>query len=479
MSKLPKQESNFPSWYQQVVAQAKLAEHSAVKGCMIILPYGYAIWELIQHELDTRLKTIGIKNMYFPLFIPEGFLHREKEHIEGFSPELAVVTIGGGKELKDRLIVRPTSETIMYDAMSKWVQSYRDLPIRINQWANVVRWEMRPRLFLRTTEFLWQEGHTAYSSYEEAATDVTEITQLYKEFIENFLAIPIVAGRKSENEKFAGAVYSQSVEGLMRDGKALQMGTIHHLGQNFSKVFNLAFTSQSGQHEFAYQTSWAVSTRLIGALIMVHGDDRGLRLPPRLAPIQVVIVPVLGQDNNEQVLAAASQMASDLRSADIRVHLDNRTELTAGAKYYEWEIKGVPLRIEVGPREIMNGQVVMVQRVADGNPKTTIAMSSIIQTASAYLEEAQSLLLHQAKSWLHMHTLTTTDKQEFCNLIASQGGFVRAGWCGVSSCELEIKASTKATTRNMPFNDQSDDHLSNCIWCGRPAECIAYFAMSY
>jgi prolyl-tRNA synthetase len=479
MAKLTKQQTNFANWYQDVIAQARLAEHSVVKGCMVILPYGYAIWELIQHELDNRLKAIGIQNVYFPIFIPEQFLQREADHVKGFSPELAIVTIGGGKELSEKLIVRPTSETIIYDAMRKWVRSYRDLPIRINQWANAIRWELRPRLFLRTTEFLWQEGHTAYATYEEAAGDVNAITQLYKDFLKDFLAIPTIEGRKSENEKFAGAIYSQSIEGLMRDGRALQMGTVHHLGQNFSKPFGLTFTSRIGEPEFAYQTSWGVSTRLIGALIMVHGDDRGLRLPPRIAPTQVVIVPILGQEGEEQVLSTASQTAEKLRIAGIRVHLDDRDHLKAGAKYYEWELKGVPLRLEIGPRDVANGQIVMVPRVSDGTSKLPISKDIIVQATQDQLQSIQSLLLQQATDWIHTHTHTTTDKQEFCSLIENQSGFVRTGWCGVPSCELEIKAKTKATSRNLPLHDQSLDNFTACIWCRQPASCVAYFAIAY
>ncbi len=479
--KLTKQSEDFPAWYQEVIHHAKLAEHSPVKGCMIMLPNGYSIWELLRDQLDVQIKAHGAKNVYFPMFIPEEYLRREKEHVEGFSPELAVVTIGGGKTLSEPLVVRPTSETIIYDAMSRWIQSHRDLPMRLNQWANVVRWELRPRLFLRTTEFLWQEGHTAHATAREAKEQVSEITSLYKRFSEEVLAIPVVTGRKSDSEKFAGAVYSESIEGLMQDGKALQMGTVHYLGTNFAKPFRVKYSSEEGPKRHVHQTSWGVSTRLIGALIMVHGDDSGLRLPPRVAPIQAVVLPIFkkGKDTSE-LTAKAKQIAESLDHLGVRVEIDDSTEMSPGAKFYHWERQGVPVRLELGQKELEGDTVSVALRVPiEGNKKMQISTSLLGKEIPKILNRIQEEMFAQAAASLATRHHFPTTKDEFREQIESRAGFLQVPWCGTSTCEADIKSETKATSRNLPFEPLQQPELGVCIWCGRPAQAIANFSLAY
>ena len=406
---LPDRATDMSAWYQEVIARAELAEHAPVKGCMVIRPYGYAIWEFIQSALDARIKARGVSNTYFPMFIPESYLSREKDHVEGFAPEVAVVTYAGGEELKERLIVRPTSETIVHESMARWINSYRDLPLRINQWGNVVRWEKRPRLFLRNTEFLWQEGHTAHATEAEARQEVAEMVAVYYDFVSEVLAMPTVCGVKSENEKFAGAVESHSIEGLMPDGKGLQMGTIHYLGENFSRMANVTFLDKDGEQKFVHMTSWGVSTRLIGALIMVHGDDRGLALPPEVAPSQVVIVPVAAEKEPELVMSRVSEVAQQLRNLGLRVQVDDRGGMKPGAKFYQHEMRGVPLRIEIGPRDATQNTLVCAWRFT--GEKEHLSMDAL-ETLPDRLSGVQRAMLKKASADLSEHTIAAHSRDE-------------------------------------------------------------------
>jgi len=478
--KITDPKKDFPQWYQDVVYEADLAEHAPVKGCMIIKPYGFALWERIRDFLDREIKAMGVQNVYFPLFIPERFLTRESEHVEGFAPEVAWVTHGGGKELEEKLAVRPTSETIMYDTFSRWVQSYRDLPLLINQWANVVRWEMRPRLFLRTMEFLWQEGHTAHMTKKEAEEMVYKALQLYQRLCEEMLALTVIPGKKSDAEKFAGAEYTTTIEGLMRDGKALQMGTSHHLGQNFAKAFGIEFLNASGSKELVWQTSWGMSTRLIGGLIMGHGDERGLRLPPRIAPIQIVVVPIAKTEEDQRnvqdtlqhtVLPALRGIVFGGESA--RVHVDDRMQQTAGWKFNHWEIKGVPLRIEIGPKDIAKDSVVVVRR--DNGEKEMITFSTLSSRAEQLLEAIQSSLRDQHRLYTESCTSSASTYDDFKDLLLTKGGFVRAPWCGNRECETRIKSETKATVRVVG----EDTSERPCIVCGATSTHSPYFAVAY
>ncbi len=464
---------NMAEWYQNVIAKANMAEHSPVKGCMTIKPYGYAIWEMIRNELDKLIKKHGAKNMSFPLFIPYSYLSREKDHVEGFSPEIAVVTHAGGKKLQEPLVVRPTSETIIHESMKRWIRSYKDLPLKLNQWCNVVRWEKHPRLFLRTSEFQWQEGHTAHATEQEARQEVAEMIEIYYNFMKDFLAIPTIKGQKSEKEKFAGAVDSYSVEGLMPDNKAVQMGTIHYLGLNFSRIADVKFVDEKGAENFVYMTSWGVSTRLIGALVMVHGDDKGLVLPPRLAPTQIVIIPI------GNTLDFAQKLFNTLEQNGLRVELDARQDVRPGAKYFEHEMRGVPVRIEVGERELNNNQIMCANRVT--GEKTTISLEGdYVQELKNLLQDIQNTLLQNATQKLKSSIIEAKDKEDFINKIKNQEGLVKACWCNEKECELSIKEHTGANTRNLPF-DENEKELKdcNCIWCGKKAKKIAYFSKAY
>ena len=470
-TKLPTMQDNFSNWYQEIVARAELAEHAPIKGCMTIRPYGYAIWENIRDELNTRIKKHGAKNTCFPMFIPESYLSREKDHVEGFSPEIAVVTYAGGNTLQENLIVRPTSETIIHESMGRWIQSYRDLPLRINQWCNVVRWEKHPRLFLRTTEFQWQEGHTAHATEDEARQEVAKMLKEYHNFSAEFLAIPTVMGRKSEKEKFAGAVESYSIEGLMPDGKALQMGTVHYLGENFSKMANVNFLDKDETLKLVQMTSWGVSTRLIGALIMVHGDNKGLVLPPKVAPTQVVIVPI-----NEAILDYAHAVKNELEEAGIRVEIDDREDVRPGAKYYDHEIHGVPVRIDIGEKEMVDNTVTYAIR--HNFAKGSANRDGIAHKLTDLLNTIQADMLVKASDELTKHTMPATDKDNFKQLLNEQAGMIRANWCNETSCELSIKEATSAVSRNLSLTEQCNTG-SNCIWCGKPANSTAYFAKAY
>ncbi len=462
---------NFPQWYTDVILKTDMVDYSDVRGCMVIKPYGYGVWELIQKELDSRFKATGHKNAYFPLFIPESLLKKEAEHVEGFAPEVAWVTHGGNEELTERLCVRPTSETIICSMYSKWVHSYRDLPVLINQWANVVRWEKTTRPFLRTMEFLWQEGHTAHATAEEAQEETMKMLGVYKEFAENVLAIPVVTGRKSEKEKFAGAHATYTMEALMQDGKALQMGTSHNLGDHFAKAYDIKYLSKEGKLEYCYTTSWGTTTRMIGAVIMVHGDDRGLVLPPKVAPIQVRIIPVAM--HKEGVLDKAYELKNQLEEAGLRVDID-ASEQSAGWKFNECEMKGIPVRLEVGPKDIENNQVVLVRR--DGHEKVFASMDGLADTIKNMLEEYHKHLLNKALEMREAHTTDALTMEELAEGV--NHGFVRAMWCGERECEDAIKEETGgATTRCMPFEQKELSHV--CVHCGKPAKQMMYFGKAY
>lgn len=461
---------DFPQWYTDVILKTDMVDYSIVKGCMVIKPYGYGVWELIQDEMDRRFKATGHVNAYFPLLIPESLLKKEAEHVEGFAPEVAWVTHGGDEELTERLCIRPTSETIICSMYSKWIQSYRDLPLLINQWANVVRWEKNTRPFLRTSEFLWQEGHTAHATFEEAEAETQRMLEVYREFAQNVLAIPVICGRKSEKEKFAGAQATYTIEAMMQDGKALQMGTSHNLSDHFAKAYDIKYLSKDGKLEHCFTTSWGTSTRMIGGLIMVHGDDRGLVLPPRVAPIQLVILPIAM--HKAGVIEKADEIYAQLKSAGIRVKVDD-SDQTAGWKFNQWEMKGVPVRLEVGPKDIENKQVVLVRR--DTHEKYIVPMETLTDTVKKLLDDIHESLFNRALAFREAKTVDATTFEELKNGV--NGGFVRAMWCGDRECEDAIKEKTGATTRCMPFEQK---HLSDvCVHCGKPAKAMTYFAKSY
>jgi len=465
---------DFSRWYLDVVRRAELADYSPVKGCMVIRPYGYAIWELIQQALDKRIKATGHVNAYFPLFIPESLLTKEAEHVEGFAPQVAYVTHGGGEELEEKLVVRPTSEAIIGTMYAKWVQSWRDLPILINQWANVVRWEKVTRPFLRTTEFLWQEGHTAHETEDEAEEETLKILRLYKDTVETEMAMPVVEGLKSESEKFAGALRTYSIEALMGDGRALQAGTSHNLGQNFAKAFDITFQARDKSVQHVWGTSWGMTTRLIGAAIMVHGDDSGLVLPPRIAPYQVVIVPIGRDDWREKVLPTAQAIQRDLAAAGIRVTLDERDE-RPGWKFSEWELRGVPLRLEIGPKDIEKSAVLIARR--DTREKQSVPMDGLPGRLRDLLDDVQKTLFASAQQFRDEHTQRVDSYDAFKQAMDGRPGFIIAPWCGSAACETQIKNDTQATIRNMPLNSRAPS--GTCIRCDAPATAEAWFAKAY
>jgi prolyl-tRNA synthetase len=466
---------DFSRWYLDVVRRAELADYSPVKGCMVIRPYGYAIWELIQQALDRRFKATGHVNAYFPLFIPESLLTKEAEHVEGFAPQVAYVTHGGGEELEERLIIRPTSEAIFGTMYAKWIQSWRDLPILINQWANVVRWEKVTRPFLRTTEFLWQEGHTAHETEAEAEEETLKILELYKECVETEMAMPVITGRKSESEKFAGALRTYSIEALMGDGRALQAGTSHNLGQNFAKAFDITFQARDKSVQHVWGTSWGVSTRLIGGVIMTHGDDSGLVLPPNVAPYQVVIVPIPRGNWQETVLPKARAIQQQLVAGGVRVMLDDRDAYTPGWKFAEWELRGVPLRLEIGPKDIEKSTVLIARR--DTREKQPIPMEGLLASVRALLEQIQRTLFDRAVQFREERTQRVTDYDTFKSVMDGRPGFVIAPWCGAAECEAQIKTDTQATIRNMPMAAATPS--GGCVRCDRPAQSEAWFAKAY
>lgn len=465
---------DFSRWYLDVVRRAELADYSPVKGCMVIRPYGYAIWELIQQALDSRIKATGHVNAYFPLFIPNSLLTKEAEHVEGFAPQVAYVTHGGGEELEEKLVVRPTSEAIIGTMYANWVQSWRDLPILINQWANVVRWEKKTYPFLRTTEFLWQEGHTAHETEAEAEEETLKILDLYADVCESVLAMPVVKGRKTESEKFAGALRTYSIEALMGDGRALQAGTSHNLGQNFAKAFDIKFQARDKSVQFVWGTSWGVTTRLVGGAIMVHGDDSGLVLPPRIAPYQVAIVPIGRDDWRETVLPKAKEIQAQLAGAGLRVTLDERDE-RPGWKFAEWELRGVPLRLEIGPKDIEKSAVLVARR--DTREKQSVSMDGLAANVLRLLDEVQKSLFERARQFRQEHTQRVATYDEFRQVLEGRPGFVIAPWCGSADCEAQIKADTQATIRNMPLDSPAVS--GKCIRCDAPAVAEAWFAKAY
>jgi prolyl-tRNA synthetase len=483
--KITPREKDFSQWYLDIIQHAKLADYSPVKGCMVIRPNGYAIWEKIQKILDGKFKETGHKNAYFPLFIPESFITKEAQHVEGFAPELAIVTHAGGKKLEENLVVRPTSETIINSMFAKWIQSYRDLPLLINQWANVVRWEMRTRPFLRTTEFLWQEGHTCHETEQDAEDEVLKMLEVYRDFAEGYMAMPVYCGRKTDSERFAGALRTYCIESLMQDGKALQAGTSHNLGQNFAKAFDTKFQTREGGQDFVWQTSWGVSTRLIGGLIMTHSDNKGLVLPPRLAPIHVVIVPIFKTpEERDLVLSKAKLLADSLRAwptqkanlgGPISVHVDLDETKSPGWKFAEWEVQGVPLRVELGPKDIAKGQAVVARR--DSGEKAPVAFTDIPARVMDLLLEIQESLFRRAQEFRNQHVTDVESYEEFKKVLDEKGGFVRAHWDGTPETEKAIKEETKATIRCVPLNNPQE--AGACVKSGKPSTQRVLFARSY
>ncbi len=464
---ITKREQDYSQWYIDIVLQAQLADYAPVKGCMVIRPNGYAVWELIQQNLDAMFKETGHINAYFPLFIPESFINKEKEHVEGFAPECAVVTHGGGKELEEKLYVRPTSETVIWSMYQKWIQSYRDLPILINQWANVVRWEMRTRLFLRTTEFLWQEGHTAHATYEEAEEETVKMLHVYKRFAEEFMALPVYHGKKTDSEKFAGALHTYCIEAMMQDKKALQAGTSHNLGQNFAKAFDVKYQDANKELQYVWATSWGVSTRLIGALIMAHSDDTGLVLPPKLAPRQVVVVPIYKDDSEKTaVMEAANRIRQELSEQRVRVHVDDRDQYRPGWKFNEWELQGVPVRIEVGPKDVAAGQAVIARRdKMDKASKETVKLDHLATRVLHTITDIQQNLFLRAKKFRDDHTLPVKNYDELRSLMESDGGFARCFWAGDAEHEAKLKEAMKATVRVIPFEQTGEKGV--CVMSGK------------
>jgi prolyl-tRNA synthetase len=475
--KLPSRSEDFSEWYNQLVLRAEMADYAPVRGCMIVRPYGWALWENIQQALDRRFKATGHVNAAFPLLIPQSFIEREKSHVEGFAPELAVVTHGGGKELEEPLVVRPTSETIIGHAYARWIQSYRDLPVLINQWNSVVRWELRTKMFLRTLEFFWQEGHTAHATFDEAEAETRQMLDVYTDFAVNEAAIPVIPGRKTASERFAGADQTYSIEAMMGDGKALQAGTSHNLGQNFAKSFEIRYLDKEGKLQHCWTTSWGLSTRFIGAIIMVHGDDQGLILPPRLAPFQVVIVPIFKTDEERQtVVETARRLMKELTDADVRVKLDERDGMTPGFKFNDWEMRGVPLRMEIGPKDVAKGSVVLARRDKPGKEgKSFVEQAGIVSAVKETLAAIQQSLYDRALQFREAHTKEVSDYEQF--KAAIEGGFASAHWCGNPDCEAQIKEQTRATIRCIPFAQSNE--AGRCILCGADSQERVTFARAY
>jgi len=473
--KLTPRSQDYSRWYTEVVQRAGLADYAPVRGCMVIMPYGYTLWENIKADLDRRFKETGHVNAYFPLFIPMNFLQKEAEHVEGFSPELAVVTHGGGKELEEPLVVRPTSETVIGAMYAKWIQSYRDLPVLINQWANVVRWEKRPRLFLRTSEFLWQEGHTAHATREEAEEETIRMLNVYADFAEQTAAIPVIRGRKSESEKFAGAVASYTIEAMMGNKWSLQAGTSHFLGQNFAKAFDITYLDQNNELQHCWTTSWGMSTRMVGALIMTHGDDLGLILPPKLAPIQAVIVPIWRNDEQKtKVLEVVEQIKQAL--VGVRIKVDDREEYSPGWKFHEWELKGVPVRAEIGPKDVEKSQVVLARRDIPGREgKAFVPMAGLAERTTALLNEVQQALFDRALAFREANTIDVDNYDDLRDAVGDH--FVRCYFCGAAEDEARLKEDSKAVSRCFPMNQDHDRGI--CAICGKPAKEKVIFARAY
>lgn len=474
--KLTPRSENYSEWYNQVVLRADMADYAPVRGCMVVKPYGWALWENMQKELDRRFKETGHVNAAFPMLIPKSFFEKEKEHVEGFAPELAIVTIGGGQVLDEPLVIRPTSETVIGYMYSKWIKSYRDLPVLINQWANVVRWEMRTKLFLRTLEFYWQEGHTAHSSAEEAQEETIRMLNVYADFAINEGAVPVIRGIKTESEKFAGAVNTYSIEAMMGDTKALQAGTSHNLGQNFAKAFDIKYLDQNNTLQYCWTTSWGLSTRFIGAIIMTHGDDNGLILPPRLAPFQIVIVPIYKNDEERSIVMETVEKVQK-QLTGFRVKLDDRTEVTPGFKYNEWELRGVPLRLEIGPKDVEKGSVMAARRDIPGKPgKSFLSQENLAPQVQELLDTIQASMLQRATEFRDSNIHFANSYDELKEII--QNGWAESWWCGSADCETKIKDETKATTRCIPFDQPKGEH-GKCVYCGANATQKIYFSKAY
>jgi len=476
-TKLPTRAEDFSEWYNQLVLRADMADYAPVRGCMIVKPYGWTLWENIQQALDRRFKATGHLNAGFPMFIPKSFLDKEKEHVEGFSPELAVVTVGGGEELEEPLVVRPTSETIIGHAYAKWIKSYRDLPVLINLWNSVVRWELRTKLFLRTAEFWWQEGHTAHATYDEAEAETRQMLDVYADFAMNDAAIPVVKGVKTESEKFAGALRSYTIEAMMGDTKALQSGTSHNLGQNFAKAFNIQYVDQNNEQQFCWTTSWGLSTRIIGAIIMTHGDDHGLILPPKLAPWQVVVVPIYKNDAEKgPVLEAVSRLKAELVAADIRVKVDERDTVSPGFKFNDWEMRGVPLRMEVGPKDVEKGTVALARRDRPGKEgKSFVPQAGIADQVAETLMEVQAALFERALNFRKANTHAPETYADFKQVV--ENGWAHVWWAGSREDEAKVKEETKATIRCVPLEQEGGE--GKCILTGQPATQKVIFARAY
>lgn len=472
------QSEDFSRWYNEIVYRADLAAPSPVRGCVIIKPYGYEIWEGIKGGLDRRFKATGHQNAYFPLFIPESYIKREAQHVEGFSPELAVVTHAGGKELEEPLVVRPTSETVIGEAFSDWIQSYRDLPLLINQWSNVVRWELRTRPFLRTAEFLWQEGHTAHATHDEAEEETLRMLDIYADFAANDAAIPVIKGEKSRMERFAGALRTYTIEAMMRDRRALQSGTSHNLGQNFAKAFDIRYLAENNAQAYCWTTSWGLSTRMVGAVVMAHGDDKGLRLPPKLAPYQVVIVPIFRKDDQKPlVMETVNRLESQISAAGIRVHVDRREGQSPGFKFNDWEMRGVPVRVEIGPKDVQNNNAVLARRDVPGRAgKQFVSQDGIADALEALLNAIQANLLEDARAFRDRHISDVGDYDEMRQVVEA-GNWARAWWNGSDEDELAVKDETGATIRCFPFEQPGG--TGSCVKTGQPAQKVALFAKAY
>ncbi|WP_230191779.1 proline--tRNA ligase [Paenibacillus sp. CECT 9249] len=475
VTEITPQHEDFSRWYIDVIKKADLMDYSPVRGCIVFRPDGYEIWEHIQGELDRRFKETGHRNAYFPIFIPESFFQKEKEHVEGFNPELPWVTEAGGEKLEERLAIRPTSETMIGHMYAKWIQSYRDLPVLINQWANVVRWEKRTLPFLRTSEFLWQEGHTAHETEEEARQETMQMLEIYRDFVENFLAIPVISGQKTPSEKFAGAIDTYSIEAMMKDGRAVQAGTSHYMGTNFAVAFDIQYLSRDNHLEYVHTTSWGVSTRLIGSLIMVHGDDRGLALPPKVAPTQVIMIPIGPPKAREQVLARTDELYAELKAAGIRVRVDDRADVSPGWKFNEYEMRGVPLRLELGPRDLDNGVAVLVSRIS--GEKRVVPQHNLVAEVQNMLDQIHGEMYERAKQFRDDNFSSVDSLDEMKTLMENKRGFVLAGWCGSAACEKQVKEETGATSRNIPF--EPAERKASCLVCGDAAQHTVVFARAY
>ncbi|KIL35321.1 proline--tRNA ligase [Cohnella kolymensis] len=475
VTEITPQSEDFSRWYIDVIKKAELMDYSPVRGCIVFRPDGYELWENMQRELDQRFKDTGHRNAYFPLFIPESFFQKEKEHVEGFNPELPWVTEAAGEKLEERLAIRPTSETMFGHMYAKWINSYRDLPLLINQWANVVRWEKRTLPFLRTSEFLWQEGHTAHEDEADARKETMTMLDVYTQFVENVLAIPVIKGQKTPSEKFAGAVDTFSIEAMMKDGRAVQAGTSHYMGTNFAVAFDIKYLDRENTQQFCHTTSWGVSTRLIGALIMVHGDDRGLVMPPKVAPTQVVMIPIGPPKTREQVIGKTDELYAQLKAAGIRVRVDDRADVSPGWKFNEYEMRGIPLRLELGPRDLENGQCVLVSRVS--GEKKSVALDNLVAEVQALLAQIHTEMYDRALAFREENFYSVDSLDEFKSAMEEKRGFALAGWCGSEACESQVKEETGATSRNIPFEPAQTK--STCLVCGDAAKHTVVFARAY